>query len=222
MNGRHELKFCINFVDYMQLRARLRGVAQLDENAEADGAYKVRSLYFDNYSDKAVTEKLSGQSWREKFRIRYYKDDKSRIKLEKKSKVNRMCYKESAGLTLNQCEALLAGDYKLLKNSNHPLHNELYAKMQFQNLRPTNVLDYRREAYVYPTGNVRITVDRGIRTSNSVTGFFDSELTTIPATPEIILEIKYDGFLPDVIRDIVQIGWRSQAEFSKYVVARLV
>ena len=109
MNGRHELKHYIKAADCAQLRARLHAVAKPDENAEENGGYKVRSLYFDNYNDKAVVEKLSGQSRREKFRLRYYKDDPSMSRLEKKSKFNRLCCKESTIVTAEQCEALLAG-----------------------------------------------------------------------------------------------------------------
>ena len=222
MSGRHELKHYINTADYMQLRARLKTVAQLDTNAEDDDRYKIRSLYFDNYSDKAVVEKLSGVSRREKFRIRYYKDDTTKIQLEKKSKINRMCFKESATITAAQCTELLTGKIDFLRESDDPLFNELYTKMRCQNLRPRNVVDYYREPYVYPTGNVRITFDTGIKTSNNVSGFFNPELTTIPATSAIILEVKYDGFLPGIIRDAMQHGWRNQTEFSKYIVARLV
>jgi len=222
MKGRHEEKYYINASDYAQLRARLRVVARPDENAGEDGGYRVRSLYFDNYSDKAIVEKLSGLSRREKFRLRYYDDDQSFIRLEKKSKANRMSYKESTVVTAKQCEALLAGDYSFLKESQNPLLMELYSKIHYQNLRPRSIVEYHREAYKYPPGNVRVTLDSNIRTSNSVMGFLDPKLTTIPATSSTILEIKYDGFLPDIIRDILQIAWRNQTEFSKYVVARLV
>ena len=222
MNGRHELKHYINAADCAQLRARLRTVAKLDENACEDGGYLVRSLYFDNYTDKVVMDKLSGQSNREKFRLRYYNNDTSFIRLEKKSKTNRMCYKETVVVTAEQCEALLVGNYECLKNPDVPLLMELYTKIRSQNLRPKSIVDYRREAYIFRAGNVRVTFDSNIRTSNSVSGFLNPELTTIPAVGAIILEIKYDGFLPDIIRDVVQIGWRNQAEFSKYVVARLV
>jgi hypothetical protein len=222
MPGRHELKHYISLADAMQLRARLRAVARPDANAESDGAYKIRSLYFDNYSDKAIIDKLSGQSRREKFRLRYYKDDPTAIRLEKKSKINKMCYKEGVAITAEECAMLLAGQYEFLQVANEPLFNELYAKMMFQNLRPRNIVDYRREAYVYPAGNVRVTIDRGIRASNSVAGFLSPDLTTIPATEAIILEVKYDGFLPDIVRDIVQLEQRNQSEFSKYLVARFV
>jgi len=222
MNGRHELKHYINASDCAQLRARLRTVAKPDENAVEDGAYKIRSLYFDNYMDKAVVDKLSGQSRREKFRLRYYNDDTSFIRLERKSKANRLCYKESVMITAEQCAALLAGKYEVLKIPEAPLFMELYTKIQYQNLRPKSIVDYHREAYIYRAGNVRITFDSRVKTSNNVAGFLNPNLTTIPAASAIILEVKYDGFLPDIIRNIVQIGCRNETEFSKYVVTRLV
>jgi hypothetical protein len=222
MNGRHELKHYINANDYAQLRVRLRIVAKADENTLNDDGYKIRSLYFDNYSDKAITDKLSGQSKREKFRLRYYNDDASFIRLEKKSKANRLTYKESAPITAEQCAELLAGNYGCLKYPDVPLFMELYTKIHYQNLRPRNIVDYNREAYVYRAGNVRITFDSRIKTSNNVAGFFNPKLVTIPAASAVIMEIKYDGFMPDIIRDILQIGSRNQTEFSKYVVARLV
>ena len=222
MSGRHELKHYINAADYAQLRARLRAVANPDENAGEDASYKVRSLYFDSYTDKAVTEKLSGLSKREKFRLRYYRDDISFIRLEKKSKVNRLSFKETAPITAQQCRALLTGNYDCLKSTDEQLLMELYAKIRYQNLRPRSIVDYYREAYTYRAGNVRITFDSNIRTSNSVKGFLDPTLVTIPAAAAIILEVKYDNFLPDIIRDITKIGNRNQTEFSKYVAARLV
>ena len=222
MNGRHELKYYINYADYLLLRSRLRIVAEPDENAVLDGAYRIRSLYFDNYLDKAVMEKLSGQSRREKFRLRYYNDDTTFIRLEKKSKANRLCYKESAIVTAEACSLLLNGEYGIMAQPDCPLLMELYSKIRYQNLRPRSIVDYDREAYLFHAGNVRVTFDSRIRTSNSVQRFLDPDLVTVPAANQIILEVKYDGFLPDIIRDILQIGWRNETEFSKYVSARLV
>ena len=222
MNGRHELKYYINVADYAQLRSRLRIVSKPDEHAGTDGGYTIRSLYFDNYNDKVIIDKLSGQSEREKFRLRYYNGDTSFIRLERKRKANRLCYKESAAMTREQCAALLAGRYDVLKDPAVPLWMDLYTKVRYQHLRPRSIVDYRREAYAFRAGNVRVTFDSNIRTSNSVSGFLQPGLCTIPAAGAILMEIKYDGFLPDLIRDVVQIACRSQTEFSKYVAARLV
>jgi len=222
VDGRHELKFYINPSDYAQARARLRAVAKPDGYAFADGCYTVRSLYFDNYADKAIVEKLSGLSRREKYRLRYYNYDASFIRLERKSKANRLAYKEEAMITDELCSALLAGDHSRLKQPDAPLLMELYSKTRSQMLRPRNIVDYRREAFIYRSGNVRVTFDSGIRTSNNAAGFLDPKLVTIPVTNTIVMEIKYDGFLPDIIRDLIKINNRNQTEFSKYVAARLV
>ena len=222
MDGRHEIKLYVNTADCAQLRARLRTIAKPDEHAVDDSGYDIRSLYFDNYSDKAVIDKLSGQSRREKFRLRYYNGDTSFIRLERKSKDNKLCNKETAVVTQEQCMSILLGDYECLKVPDDPLLMEMYTKIRYQNLRPKSIVDYHREAYAYRAGNVRVTFDSNIRTSNSVIGFLNPHLVTIPAAGAIIMEIKYDAFLPDIIRDALQIGWRNQAEFSKYVVARLV
>ncbi len=222
MSGRHELKHPINRLDYMVLKARLQTVATLDKNAGDDGGYVVRSLYFDNYTDKAMQEKFSGMSRREKFRLRYYHGDTSLIRLEKKSKANRLSYKENVIIPFAQCESILEGHFESLNEPLSPLMMELYTKMRYQNLRPRSIVEYHREAYIYGAGNVRITFDSDIRTSNHVVKFLNPTMTTIPATNTIILEIKYDGYLPDIIRDMLQIGSRSQSEFSKYIVARLV
>lgn len=83
MNFRHEWKHEINASDFITVTRRLEAVAKPDVHAEG-GYYKIRSLYFDNLSDKALREKIDGVNMREKFRIRYYNEDVSYIRLEKK------------------------------------------------------------------------------------------------------------------------------------------
>ena len=121
-----------------------------------------------------------------------------------------------------QCAALLRGNPKPLLAGQHPVTGELYSKMQTQQLRPRTIVDYTREAFIYKAGNVRITVDSNIRMSDHVTDFLNPDCVTIPAAAGIILEVKFDEFLPDIIRDAVQLGDRRETEFSKYVVSRLV
>ena len=219
---RHEYKMYINMADYISLVSKLKYIMKPDSNALENGKYKVRSLYFDNYLDRAVMEKFSGISKREKFRIRLYNDDPGFIKLEKKSKSNRLCYKESVLLSQEECIDLINGQYDFLKDKEEPIFMELYAKMNYQNLRPKTIVDYEREAYIYRAGNIRITFDSNIRMSNNVKGIFNGNLPTTPSANAIILEIKYDGFFPEIIRQIIRIDNRNETEFSKYAVSRLV
>ncbi len=220
--GRHELKHYINYSDYMQLRSRLRHIASLDDYSQSGGSYRVRSLYFDNYYDKALHEKLNGLNNREKFRLRLYNSDTSFIRLEKKSKVNNLCRKDSEALTLEQAEEIIHGDYSPLKDAGSQLLLEFYAKLHYQQLRPKCVIDYNREAYIFPAGNVRVTIDSDIRKSVNVDSFLDDSIPTIPIQGTIILEVKYDNFLPEIIRGITSLSSRQSAAFSKYAAARLI
>ena len=218
---RHELKQEISNLDMLVLRQRLLAVMQRDLHA-ADGKYEIRSLYFDNARDKALREKTDGVNVREKFRIRYYNGDSSFIKLEKKSKINGLCLKESARLTKEETQAIINGNVGWMKDSSESLIMELYIKMITQGLRPKTIVDYTREPFIFAPGNVRVTLDYNIRTGMLGTDFFNMSCTTIPAGEDaIILEVKWDEFLPDIIRDIVQLKNGRAGAFSKYAACRI-
>jgi len=219
---RHEIKHYINTADHLELQNRMKYIAKRDIYARDNGDYLVRSLYFDNFNDTALREKIEGVNKREKFRIRFYNYDANFIRLEKKSKINGMCTKVSTRITRDQSERLINGDYEFLRDSGDMLFLDLYSKIQYQVLRPKSIVDYQREAYVYPIGNVRVTIDYDIRTSININNFFDRQLLTVPVTNNIILEIKYDEFLPQIITDITQLNNRQRSAFSKYAVSRLI
>ena len=221
MNFRHEYKQEIDLSDMIALRRNLSAVMKQDAHSE-DGKYLIRSVYFDNIFDKALLEKIHGVNRREKFRIRLYNGDDSFIRLEKKSKINGLCSKESAPLTREQALDIVNGDTEWMKYSEHELVKELYRKTVFQGLKAKTVVDYTREAFVYPVGNVRITLDYDIRTGNSVADFLSPDCVTLPA-PDcgIILEIKWDSFLPEIISDAVQLRNRRTSSFSKYAACRI-
>ena len=220
--GRHELKHYINYADVIQLRSRLPFVASLDENSVEGNGYRVKSLYFDNYNDKVLKEKIDGINEREKFRLRLYNNDTSFIRLEKKSKKNSICFKDSAIITAKECSRLLDGDISMLKENGNSLCLELYAKMKYQQLRAKNIVDYRREAFVYHMGNARVTLDYDIRTTNNVHDFLKPEQVPVPISGIYILEVKYDSFLPEIIRGMVSLSSRSSTAFSKYAVTRII
>ena len=220
MDLRHEWKHRIAPGDLPVLRARLGAVLTPDPYA-AGGSYHIRSLYFDTPADTALREKLDGVNVREKFRIRCYNKDFSLIHLEKKWKANGLGTKEKAKLTPDQVRAILTGDWDWMPRSQDALIRELYVKMTLQGLRPRTIVDYTREPFVFGPGNVRVTLDYDLRTGLHCTDFLNPDCLTIPATDDaVILEVKWDQFLPDVIRDLVQIPGRRTAAFSKYAACR--
>lgn len=221
MKYRHEWKHEIHYGDMLILRQRLLAVAKRDAHA-TDGRYEIRSLYFDNANDKALREKVDGVNIREKFRFRYYNGDVSFIKLEKKSKMNGLCLKESALLTTEQAQAVIDGECDWMIQSGIPLIEELYLKMKHQGLRAKTIVDYTREPFVFAPGNVRITLDYNIRTGLQCTDFLNTSSISIPAgASPIILEVKWDAFLPDIIRDAIQLDNCRTVAFSKYAVCRI-
>lgn len=221
MKFRHEYKHQINLLDIYTLRTRLKAVAKHDEHADENGTYFVKSLYFDNYMDKALKEKLNGVNNREKFRIRYYGTDTSYMRLEKKSKINGLCNKVSCKITAGECQKIIDGDIEVMKDSEEALMRELYAKMKYQLLRPKCIVAYHRECYVYAPGNVRVTIDMNICGSNNVNEFLNPELQFLQVHHNSVLEVKWDEFLPEIIRDCVQVKSRRSAAFSKYAAVRM-
>lgn len=220
MDFRHEWKHEISFSDMLALRQRLSLVARPDTHAE-NGIYEIRSLYFDTFSDRALREKLDGVSRREKFRIRYYNGDTSFIRLEKKSKRGGLGCKEEAVLSAVEAQAIADGDWRWMQNCGRPLVSELYRKKSCQGLRPKTIVDYTRQPFTYAPGNVRVTLDYNIRTGLRCTDFLSPECVTVPVPgAPIILEVKWDGFMPSIIRDAVQLEGRRSSAFSKYAACR--
>ncbi len=218
---RHEWKHEINLSDSIAVRQRMNAVAGIDPHAKG-GRYEIRSMYFDNPSDMALREKLDGVNRREKFRIRYYNGDTSLIHLEKKSKINGLCSKVSAPLTADEARAIGCGDIDWMPDSKWPLIRELYAKMCFQRLEAKTIVDYTRIPYIFEAGNVRVTLDFNIRTGMNCRDFLNPDCVTVPAGDSgIILEVKWDEYLPSIIRDAVDLKGRHVSAFSKYAACRV-
>ena len=221
MKYRHEWKHEINNADRLTLLCRLPAVMQRD-NHTINGVYEIRSLYFDSPEDKALREKINGQAIREKFRIRMYNGDDSYIVLEKKCKRDSLCLKEFCQITRDEAEGLTEGDLSWLITSGKPLCEELYSKMIFEGLRPKTIVDYTRDPFIYEPGNVRVTMDYNIRTGMHRTDFLNADVPTVavPGSP-VILEVKWDEYLPDIIKDLVSLPGRHVTSFSKYEQSRI-
>ena len=221
MNYRHEVKHELNYEDLLILRQRLKSVMKPDRHA-TDGRYTVRSLYFDNLKDKALMEKINGVNDREKFRIRLYNGDSSFIQLEKKAKKSGLGTKYYAPLTAEETEAILKGELDWMMSSEHDLIKELYVKMKYQGLRPKTIVEYTREPFIYGPGNVRVAMDYDIRKGLNVRKFLEPDCPSIPAGDRsVILEVKWDDYLPDIIRDAVSVKGKHAGAFSKYARCRI-
>ncbi len=218
---RHEWKHVLNTTDLLILRQRLRAIMESDPHA-IDGKYHIRSLYFDNLEDKALREKIDGVNMREKFRIRLYNCNSSLINLEKKSKKNGLGTKYSAKLSAEEAQKIVDGEIDWMLQSENSLIQELYCKMRYQGMRPKTIVDYTREPFIFRPGNVRVTLDYDIRTGLHSTDLLNPDAVTIPAgDAPLLIEVKWDEFLPGIIRDAVSLPDRRVGSFSKYAQCRV-
>ncbi|AOZ93811.1 polyphosphate polymerase domain-containing protein [Paenibacillus crassostreae] len=219
---RNELKYFINQHQYHIIRQRLKNLVQQDEHVGSNGEYSIRSLYFDDINNKALHEKLGGVRDRSKYRIRIYNKDDKIIHFEKKIKFRDYIAKDKEPLTREVADELIAGNYEVLCDSDKPLLKELCNEMKVNLLRPRVIVDYVREPYVCANGNVRITFDKELRTGLHSVNMFDKNLHCVSAIDNnlIILEVKYDEYIPEYIRIALQIEGLNKQSASKYVICR--
>ncbi len=223
MNGenvkyRYEWKYFLSLPEAELLARRLKQHLAPDPHA-AGGSYNIRSLYFDDWKDSAYREKLMGVYARQKWRVRIYNYSDDKIALERKKKRGQYIHKESADLTREEFERLLAGDYEFLLRREENLCREFYVGCVTDILRPKVIVDYRRTPLILEAGTVRLTFDEDIRAAVGGFDIFDRRLPVISAQEpdKVLLEVKYTEFLPQLIRQLLSEGAREFQSFSKYV-----
>lgn len=222
-NGRQEIKQAISYPDYALLKAKLQYIMQLDKHAGKDGKYVIRSTYFDNFVNKVLNEKKEGYINRDKYRVRIYDQSSAIINLERKSKRNNLTFKTKCAISQAEYEKMRLGDISWMEEDERGLIRDLYQEMSYRQLRPTTVVDYVREAYIYPFGNVRVTFDSKVQSSLRNTDMFNPNLPMVDVLEQnlVILEVKYDDYLPDIIKYLLQsVDTRAEA-YSKYQLSRM-
>lgn len=220
---RHELKYIISLQQALILQTRLNSIMEVDTNsAYQDHTYKIRSLYFDNDSSDAYYEKLNGVLYREKYRIRYYNDDDSFIRLERKLKHNNMTSKDQITITREICDKIINGEVEELIVTG--LLKEFLEDVNRKHLKPSVIVDYTRLAYTYPISEVRITFDSKIKSGRYNYELFDYELPTIPVVEDkdVVLEVKFNEVLPEAISIILSTIPMYRQAVSKFALCRSI
>jgi len=218
---RHELKCLIHDHTAASLKNALTGLLPLDRHSDENGGYNIRSLYFDDPRENALYEKISGLSDRGKFRIRIYNLSSSVIHLEYKEKKKNLVRKHSATLTMEEAMAAMACEPSTFLQSDDALKRRFGTAMA-RGLKPAQLVDYRREAFLYPLGNVRITLDRGLCAPLGL-DLFETRYPSPPALPPHmnILEIKYDAFIPQFLQNFLHSNPMALQAQSKYALCRI-
>lgn len=216
---RHEYKYLCDAGTAEIEKIRCDGLLERDPHA-VDGVYRVRSLYFDTPEDWCLASNLAGINNRDKFRLRIYMNTPGVFHLEQKSKDNEMTWKTSAGITKEECESLLAGEYPVNASSEEAA--ALYRKMQLLDMQPKVIVEYLRTPFVDPSWNVRVTFDEDIGSASDISGFLDPDLMLRPVMESglVVMEVKWDDTLPAFIQSQLECETLQKTGVSKYVLCR--
>ena len=218
---RHELKYICSGAQLITLRSRLEALMQRDSHVGKDGAYLIRSLYFDDYEDGCLMENEDGVSPRKKWRIRIYNGSTDYISLECKHKSYDMIRKESCRISLDQFERIYSSSLAI--GSGFPeLLKRFLTEQYIRMLHPAVIVQYRRYPFVCREGNVRVTLDCNITSAPPVRDFFRKDMPERPVQEkgQHLLEVKFDEYLPDYIYHTVQQTDMRRTAFSKYYLCR--
>lgn len=219
---RHELKYLVSSAQIAMLKTRISGLLSPDPHAGTDGRYNIKSLYFDDYYNRCFYDNENGTDPREKFRIRIYNHSTDRISLELKRKERGKTLKQSVPLTLAQTHLLMAGHLPGDIENQPALLQKLSLEMQQHLLHPVVIVEYDRFPYIYRNGNVRITFDTNVSSSQIITDFLQPQHPKRPVMPAgmQLMEVKYDEYLPDFIYNALQLESLQQTAYSKYYLCR--
>lgn len=219
---RHEYKYICSPMQLKVLEKRAGRLMETDRHAGSGGSYLIRSAYFDTPGNECYYENENGTDPRSKFRIRIYNCSEARIVLERKTKRRMMTHKDAAEISREQCDRMLAGDIPGASPEMSPILAGMLTEMKKRAMRPAVIVQYERRPFVCAAGNVRVTLDTGISSSQSFDRFFDPDLPRrqVLAGGQGVLEVKWDQLLPDYIRDQLQIEGLQWTSFSKYYLCR--
>jgi len=227
MRQRFEKKYIINPKTAAILRERILTIMQPDAHSK-DGSYVVNNLYLDDRYDTFYYAKYRGAYVRNKFRLRHYNGDLSFIRLERKHKEGIVSYKETEKISEEQYQKVKSGDLGFILTEDSPLWQKLGTIYRLRGLRPTALYAYRREAFVYQAGDVRLTFDSPLFNTEN-----DSSRAIVPIRYDplslsydlnphysMLLEVKYTSFLPEIMKRLLNGLPLAHTEMSKYCIAR--
>lgn len=222
---RIEEKYYINYLDYINLSNILANTIHLDKNSLNKEGYHIRSLYFDNITNDNYFDKISGVENRKKYRIRIYNLNQDPIKLEIKRKFNNIIFKKSMIINKDDAKAIIHSNYEVLLKYSNTVAKNIYYAFTKELYKPVVIIDYYRKAFYYDLNNIRITFDMKLnKNETDLSNLFDNKISleTFLNNKTIILEIKYDNYIPDWIKKLLQTPRFKRCAISKYTLARFL
>ncbi|MBL6932444.1 MAG: polyphosphate polymerase domain-containing protein [Rhodospirillales bacterium] len=215
-NGRFELKFVAPPESTDWIISQLNMHPVLFKKAYPER--RVNNVYFDTENLEAYADNLSGISRRIKVRYRWYGIDNvaQNGALEIKSRRNQLGWKMQHPIPGIK---LLHGDG--WRNAITALKKELPGEGKIwldQFTRAVLINRYRRQYFISPDGNFRVTVDDDIRTYNQwLSGKINLRCRAEPMPDGVIVEVKFDQSQREKVSGILDTLSLRRSRHSKYM-----
>lgn len=218
---RQESKYLITYFDFLRLSGKLDQVMLQDPHNGSLG-YLIRSLYFDTPYDEDYQDKQDGLELRRKVRLRIYDPKADFAMLELKQKQGSLQKKRSLRMSREDALRLIAGDTSVLLSYPEPFAAEMFGLMHRKAYRPKTIVEYKRKAFITKENKIRITFDHTLRASETCHELFSENPPLSPVLDgfNMVLEVKFNGFMLSYIKNMLGLSDRSAISISKYCMAR--
>ena len=170
----------------------------------------INSIYFDTNNLDCINDNLDGTNIRKKFRVRWYGNNKTlnNPNLEIKYKKNFESYKKI--YLLEKFKNMDFTDINNIKLLSKYINNNILLN---QNLKPINLIQYKRLYLISSNNLIRATLDYDIK-SKKIINFLNPFFSNFR---DVILELKYDTNLDNYVRtNLNQMNTR-YSKSSKYI-----
>lgn len=211
---RLEHKYFISYLDYFKIIDAIKNILIHDKHGEND-SYQVTSIYLDDLVFSGASDKAFGNEVHKKYRIRYY-DDISKKKLELKHKIGETSTKYSTPIDDALFHAIIDQDLDILHaRIDDDLIRRFILDFYKSHLKPTCYIKYKREAYKDELNNLRLTFDHSVTVERFQKVETGMELKVM-LDSNLILEIKYERYMPNFVKEILKKISLNQTAYSKY------
>lgn len=198
--NRFELKYLVHYKQVVELMRNMAPYVRTDANAGPGGYYKIASRYYDSADLRCYWEKVNGERFRRKVRLRTYGDSPNEAFLEIKQRTNLSVQKRRSLHDLEtleeQMRLMTRGAYAADDGN---VMDEVCNLVNRYRLEPKMIISYNRAAFfdLYRQ-DLRITFDRNIK-CRSINldlqrGGFGGKFVVPPSM--YILEVKFNEVVP--------------------------
>jgi SPX domain protein involved in polyphosphate accumulation len=219
---RYELKFLLHVSQARAVLETLAPYVRRDPNAGPDGFYKVTSLYLDSPDLACYREKLDGEKYRRKVRVRAYGANPADAFIEIKQRLNLGVAKRRTLRPVAHAERTIRELCSGRHSPGDAVLDEAFVLAQRERLAPKIVVSYNRSAWFDAwRKDLRVTLDRNLKWRT-----LDLALCGDPTRgryvlpPEwSVLEVKFDRILPSWLCTALNCHDLEVRRFSKYAAA---